>query len=211
MSPTIQLKAPKTLADMRFKHLSAYSNQQWVERAANPDVHIVVQFVADFFGMMPDLVKTIDWNDLQKVYAHCVNEFSKASLGHPDKSITINGKDYDLVNLKKPSAGWVADCDLSDFIKDPVRLACICYVPKGTKYGQMDENHNLLHPIADRHKEFEQHFPLDKYIPLAGFFLRSFVTSLESCMVKARAKTRAKKLKARLSNGVKRLIQWLKI
>jgi hypothetical protein len=207
MTPTIKLSAPKTLADMRFKHLSAYTNKGWVERSANPDVHVVVQFVADFFGIMPDLVKTIDWGDLQKVYAHCVTEFSKATFGHPEKSITVNGKEYELVNLKRPSAGWVADADLSDFIKDPVRLACICYVPKGTKYGDMDENHNLLHPIEQRHKEFEQHFPLDIYLPLAAFFLRSFATSLEKSMVKAKATRKAKKLKRRLINGVKRLTQ----
>jgi hypothetical protein len=210
MSASVDLKTPKRLSDMRFKHLSAYTNKTWVDRASTPDVHIVVQFVSDFFGIMPQVVKTFDWDDLKKIYSHCVSEFSKAQFRPPPKSITVNGKQYDLANLKKPPAGWVADADLSDFMADPVRLACICYIPAGTKYGAIDEHHNLLHPISERHKEFTEHFPLDVYLPLAGFFLRAFVTSAEKSMVKAKATMKAKRLKARLTNGARRLTQWLK-
>jgi len=132
--------------------------------------------------------------------------FGSFSMKAPDKHITINGKDYDLVNLKTPTTGWVIDSSQSDFQKDPVRLACLCYVPSGTRYGEINEDGSLVHPISERHEDFKQHFPLDKFLRLQAFFLRQFATSIERSMVKAKARTKAKRKKARLINGWNRLI-----
>jgi len=206
MNPTIKLTAPKTLADMRFKHLPAYMDKQWLEKGAQNDVETVVRFVSIFFGIMPQVIKTIDWKDLQKVYGHLMSVFGSFSMKAPDKQITINGKVYDLVNLKKPTTGWVIDANLSDFQKDPVRLACLCYVPEGTTYGQIDEGGSLIHPIEERHEDFKQHFPLDKFLQLQAFFLRQFATSIDKSMAKAKTRRKGRRLKARVISGWNQLI-----
>ena len=190
-----QLKAPKTIDDLRYKHLSAFLTESFKEKGGAPDVHTVVEFVSEFFGIMPAMVQRMEYSDLQKVYRHCVGLWSGFGLQRPPKEIEVNGKQYELINLKRPTAGWVIDSDASDFDADPVRLACICYIPKGTKYGDIDENENLLHPISERYEEFKQHFPLITHCHLSAFFLRRWLKYAKRYTAIARARTKAKRLK----------------
>ena len=190
-----QLKAPKTINGLRYKHLSAFTSESFQQKGHVPDVDTIVKFVASFFGVMEPLVLRMEYKELQRVYRHCVGLWAGFGLKALPKEIEVNGKHYDLVDLKRPPAGWVIDSDASDFDKDPVRLACICYIPKGTKYGDIDENENLIHPISERHEEFKQHFPLVLHCHLSAFFLQRYVKYAKRYMAKEQAKTKARRLK----------------
>ena len=190
-----QLKAPKTIEDLRYKHLSAFTSESFQLKGHNPDVDTIVKFVAAFFGIVEPMVLRMEFSDLQKVYRHCVGLWAGFGLQPLPKEIEVNGKHYELVDLKRPSAGWVIDSDASDFEAEPARLACICYIPKGTKYGDIDENENILHPISERLDDFKQHFPLVLHCHLSAFFLQRYVTFAKRYTAIERAKTRARKLK----------------
>ena len=190
-----QLKAPKTIEDLRYKHLSAFTSESFQLKGHNPDVDTIVKFVAAFFGIVEPMVLRMEYKDLQKVYRHCVSLWSTFGLKALPKEIEVNGKCYDLVDLKRPPAGWVIDSDASDFEADPVRLACICYIPTGTKYGDIDENENLLHPIAQRYDDFKEHFPLVLHCHLSAFFLQRYLKYAKRYTAIERAKTKAKRLK----------------
>jgi len=203
----ITLSGPSQIGDLRFKHLDAYILQEFMERGHKPDVHCIVKFISKFYGIVEPLVYTLDYDDLKKEYGRCINLFKGFGLRKPKKEITVEGVTYQLVNMKRPSAGWVADCDLSDFENDPVRLACICYIPKGTNYGDVDEHLNLLHPIESRHEIFKEHFPLEEYLHLSGFFLSRFVKLQRRYMAVQKAKMRGRRLRKTLILGWKRLTQ----
>lgn len=205
-----ELKAPKTINDLRYKHLSAFCTDSFKEKGGDPDPQTIVEFISLFFGIMEPMVLRMEYNDLQKVYRHCVNLWAGFGLERLPKTITVNGKEYDLVNLKRPSTGWVIDSIHSDFDKDPARLACICYVPKGTKYGDIDQNSNLLHPISDRHAEFKEHFELKLHAHLSAFFLKRYVVYAKRYMAVQSMKRWSKNLKQAFKRGGKRLTWWRK-
>jgi len=168
------LKAPRRMQDMRIRHMAAYEHPLFIERGASYDAEMIIAFVSKFAQLHPTVVGQLPYNDLKKYYKHCVGLFEGFQLGAPSPEITINGTEYELINLKQPPTSWVVDCDNSDFEKDPVLLACRCYIPKGTKYGEVDEHGVLKYPASDRHEIFGEHFPLQQYLNLQGFFLQQY-------------------------------------
>lgn len=114
-------------------------------------------------------------------------------LLHPPKEITINGKTYELVNPEKIGVGWHIDWANGDIEKDPVRMACLMYYPKGAIYGEVDAYDNLINPIKDRYKEFENHLPIIN-IPRGIQFLQRFVTSTKRYTDKEIMLLKARKL-----------------
>ena len=206
----IDLKAPATIDDLRFKHLAAYRSESFMEQGHAPTVATKVKFIASFFGIVEPLVYTFDYNDISKVYRHCLELFNGWQLSKPEKEIKVNGIEYELIDLKRPSAGFVADCSLSDFNADPVRLACICYIPKGTNYGDVDSHLNLKHPIEQRYEEFKEHFPLKVFLDLEGFFLLGCAKSLRIYTARTRAITRARRRALAVILGWKLLTSSLK-
>jgi hypothetical protein len=97
---------------------------------------------------------------------------------------------------------------MSDFEKDPVRLACMCYIPKGTVYGEMDDAENVLHPIQSRHEAFSEEFPLMLYLRLHAFFLLKYRKSASAFMVSQRVNQKLSKALSMI--GYYRLTSWLK-
>ena len=62
----------------------------------------------------------------------------------------------------------------SDFKKDPIRMASLCYIEKGMSYAQKGENDRIENPTFERDEVFKEHFPLDVYLDLNAFFLKKF-------------------------------------
>lgn len=213
--PSFKLKAPKTIKDMRLRHLAAYTSKDWLENSDNPTEETVVNFLATFFGHTPELIWSCDWGDLKKVYNHCIKIFGSFEMKAPPKEITVKGIEYQLVNFKRPTAAWMADVSLADFQKHPWKVAAISYIPKGTTYGEIDEHQNVRYPMSSREEDFKEHFPMDTWLQLQAFFLRRFERSIGKHMAIQRAKRKGKRARKRLkqlaSNGWKRLTSWPKI
>jgi len=200
------LKAPRKREDLRIKHLAAYEHPLFIERGTRYDAEMIIAFVSEFAKLHPTAVAQLPFADLKKYYTHCVSLFNGFGLQAPAKEIEINGKHYELINLKSPPTGWVMDCDLSDFQKDPVRLACLCYVPKGTRYGEVDENDNLKHPASERHEDFTAHFPLEQFIYLQAFFLRRYAKYEARYMAIERLKRKARRFKQKITGLIRSIL-----
>lgn len=199
---------------LRVKHLPAIHHLQ------NFDSENKLEFMCGFVAKLSNrplgfIMNKCDTRDVAKVYVKGVdvlsefnNKFVKEFRKEPTKEIEIKGKTYELIDLKRPNVSFVIDADMSDFEKDPVRLACMCYVPKGTVYGQMDEAENVTNPIKDRYQDFADEFPLDEYMRLHAFFLNHYVKSVSSYILAMKAQNQLKKALSMI--GWHRLTSWLK-
>jgi hypothetical protein len=148
------------------------------------------------------------YNGAIKVFDQLSNELAKEHKKPLPKEIEVNGKQYELVNLDRPNVSFIIDSDMSDFEKDPVRMACMCYIPKGTVYGEMNDAEDVLHPISSRWDDFNDHFDLLLYLRLHAFFLLRYQKSASVYM--ATRKLKASLNKALSMIGYYRLTSWLK-
>jgi hypothetical protein len=206
----INLEKPKNSGALRIRHFKAL---QILEESYDGEVTVksIVSFVAAFNSRKESMIGQCDIFDLKKAFAYYIDLFAGLRIDKaPRQEITINGKEYELVNMDRPPTAWVMDTDMSDFTKDPIRLACICYVPKGTKYGVQDAHDNMLYPIQDRYQDFKSEFPLDQFATLNAFFLRRYERLARDYMVRTRTENQIRKVKAVLMTGWQRLTVWRK-
>jgi len=61
----------------------------------------------------------------------------------------------------------------------------------------MDEHDNLLYPVKDRYKDFEEHFNLEDFVNLNAFFLLKLKKSLRLYILRARIKISLRRLRLR--------------
>lgn len=171
----MDIKLPKSSKDLRIKHLKPIQSDKYLGQL---DLHLMVEFISDFTGVSKNKLMRIDYKDIVKMTAHINGLYANFDVNkRPPKEITINGKEYEMVNPEKIGVGWHMDWSHLDIESDPVRMACLMYYPKGAIYGDVDEYDNLLNPIKDRYNDFENHFPLQTFLEASDFFLERFVQS----------------------------------
>ncbi len=178
-------------SDFRIEHMKAFANER-LEKLTKWKAMDYIEFIHDLSGNpIKDLMNVEDFNEIVELCNHYAKVFSKMKVPRePKDELTINGKEYTLVNLKRPNTAWVIDQDVMDLENDPVRMACLCYVPKGTKYGQMDEDGELLFPIDSRYDDFKNHFELQDFIALQVFFLSRYKNSTANYIQRVKAEQR---------------------
>jgi len=198
----LQIKLPKTINDLRIRHLNAFSDEHFKIEKLNLNSKVI--FIANITLVSVAKLMTIDYKDIEKMFNHCMELFSDYKVnGNPKKELTINGVEYELVDIRKVGIGYHIDCEGSDFVKDPVRLACINYIPKGTIYGELDANDNLKHPIASRYEDFKEHFKMIDFVELQGFFLLKHVNSMNNYMEKIKLEKTLKRSLRMFGHGKK--------
>jgi hypothetical protein len=148
------------------------------------------------------------YNTAIKVFDQLNIKLAKVHKKPLPKEIEVNGNQYELVNLDRPNVSFIIDSDMSDFEKDPVRLACMCYIPKGTVYGEMNDAEDVLHPISSRWEDFNKHFDLLLYLRLHAFFLRKYHKSVSVYMVSQKVTRNLNKALSMI--GYFRLTSWLR-
>lgn len=201
---------PKTKEGLRIKHLDLLADTDLGTQ--NMSIHLIVEVVSRFTGVSRPQVMRVDAYDLRKIFDHIVKVCNEINpRAEVLKEIEIDGRLYELVDPERVPAGW--HIDVSNTLKldkrksekarkpianpllkrnetkendeiDPVKVACICYIPKGTKYGDIDDHDNLMYPISSRYKLFAEHFPLEAFIALSGFFLIKFNRSMSAFMAR---------------------------
>jgi len=187
-----EIKLPKTINDLRIRHLKAFSDEHF--KVENITLNDKVIFLANITLVSVPKLLTIDYKDIEKMFSHCMNLFDGYKVnGNPKELITVNDIDYQLVDQKKVGIGYHIDVENSDFVNDPVRLACVNYIPKGTIYGCMDENENMLYPISSRYEDFKEHFKMTDFVELQGFFLLRDVRLMSNYMESLKLKKMIKK------------------
>ena len=171
----MDIKLPKSSKDLRIKHLKPIQSDKYLGKM---DMNLMIDFINDFTGVKKSQLMRIDVNDIIKMSNHINNLYANFDVNSkPPKEITVNGKQYEMVNPEKVGVGWHIDWSHLDIENDPVRMACLMYFPKGAIYGDTDENDNLINPIKERYNDFENHFPLQTFLEASDFFLERFVQS----------------------------------
>lgn len=170
----VVVKLPKSKNDLRIKHLNVL-----MSLTESMDLNSQINAISKISGVSKAKLHTVMISDIKAMTIHLIGLFGKIkATDMPPEKVSINGIDYDRVDPDKTPIKYHIDYSVSDFEKDPVRLACMCYVPSGTKYGDIDENDNIIYPIASRWSEFNDHFPLELYIQMCAFFLRNYNRSI---------------------------------
>jgi hypothetical protein len=191
----MEIKLPKDKTGLRIKHLPILCDERL--SADVPTMSLKIDVLHRFTGLPKPSIHRIDGKDLSKMFTHLMTIIASIDRDAiPPKEITLDGQTFTLVDFEKVGSGWHADVEESNFDIDPVRLACICYIPKGTFYGEVDQNQNLLYPIASRWQLFHDHLHLETFIQLNAFFLRKFNLSMNAFIKKARKMIRRRKRKA---------------
>ncbi len=170
------IAAPKTIHDLRVRHFKTLTD---VKFKGEVNITLIAEFVAGITGV--DLVEIyrVDTKDLVKIFNHCVGLFKGFKPAkEPPKEIEIEGKKYSLVNPHKVAVGWHIDLDASDIEANPLRLAALMYIPKGVTYGLLDENKNIVYPLAEREQIFDKHFKLIDFLSASDFIKRKYLVSI---------------------------------
>ena len=163
----INIKAPKTLNDLRIKHLKALTDEKYQKAM---DLGTIIEFICLITGAKRSDLNKVNISELRRIHEHCIGLFKDFQLTKPKEEITINGVTYLLVDPSKVGIGWHIDISNSDLQNDPSRLASLMYIEKGTTYGELDENLNMKYSNQERAKLFEEHLPLPDYLNLVSFF-----------------------------------------
>lgn len=166
----IEIKAPKSIKDLRIKHLKALTNTNY--NIKKMSIEDIIEFLSIVTSAKKSELRKINIEDLKKILDHTVKIFSEYQAKDPEEKITILNKNYDLVDPKKVGVGWHIDISNSDLINDPGRLASLMYIEENTNYGDTDLNGNMIYSNKERQELFEKNMSLDTYLNLVGFFLR---------------------------------------
>jgi hypothetical protein len=198
----IEVRLPKTINDLRIRHLRAFSDESF--KADSITLNAKVIFLANISLVSVGQLMTIHHERITEMFNHCMGLFADYKLnGNPKDFLTINGIEYQRVDIKKVGIGYHIDCSKSDFDKDPVRLACINYIPKGTIYGELDENENLKYPISSRYEDFKEHFKMTDFVELHAFFLLKVWSLIDSYTEKEKIEKKLKRVLRIFGSGTK--------
>lgn len=196
----IEVRLPRNSKELRIKHFASMAMLPVKDFSTDRDR---ILFLSEFLGLHYNEVLRFRISDIAKMAKHAAKAISKMDLTSAlPETIELKGQRFCLVDPDKIGIGWHIDFSATSIKKDPVRLACLFYVPEGFNYSDVDQNGNLEHPIASRYDLFEREFPLDLFIRSSDFFLRKSLHSIRRSMVQESAR---KKLRKTISSAVKRL------
>lgn len=188
---TKSFSIPKTTKDLRIRHLKALTNSTYENELSLEEV---AQFMADFTGEHINDIRMLDAKDLINMYVHVKTIYSDIRINTPVKEVILGGMTYELIDPHKVASGWHMDFSKGDISKDPVWMACLFYYPKGVKYGQTDDNKNLLYPVKDRYNIFEREMELQTFLDASAFFLTKIEKSIKQSMVTQKATEKVVKI-----------------
>lgn len=193
----MEVKIPTNHKGLRIRHFDSVS---MVPEGGFKRPEDSLVFLAEFTGLRYNQLLDFTLEDICRMTITATKALAGMDLTSalPD-SIVLGGKEFYKVDPEKAGIGWHIDFSNTSIKKDPVRLACLFYLPKGFKYSDVDENGNITHPIASRKELFEQEFPLDLFIRSANFFLKSSLVLMKKSMVKEIA-LRPMKARERISS-----------
>jgi hypothetical protein len=194
----IEARIPTSAKALRIRHFASMAMAPEQDFQTDQDSLL---FLAEFTGLGYNRMLDFTIEDVRKMRTVAMTALASMDLvSELPKTITLQGQTFYLVDPEKVGIGWHIDFNNSSIKKDPVRLACLFYLPEGFNYSDVDENGNIKFPIASRHALFAEEFPLDLFIRCSNFFLKRSLTSTARSMVKQIAN---QKQTNRISTGIK--------
>lgn len=167
----VEARIPKHAKDLRIRHFSSLHVLP-LEEGFKTDKERIL-FLSEFTGLGYNKTLQFPQMDVIKMSDAARNAIARMKVtGDPDAEIVLGKQTFCLVDPEKVGIGWHIDFANSPIAKDPVRLACLFYLPEGYNYSDVDENNNIIYPISSRYDLFAEEFPLELFIHAADFFLR---------------------------------------
>ena len=193
----MNIRLPKNTNDLRIRHWKVLTNPLYDGQI---DLELACQFLSEFTGEHINDVRIIDQEDIWKMFNHCVGLYEGIHVSKPSKEIILGGEKYNLIEPHKVGSGWHIDFGkFNDIQKDPVKTACLFYYPaKAKKYGETDENKNLLYPIRDRYNIVERDMTLQDFLNASAFFLRKSERSMRLSMENLKVTAKVSKVLGRM-------------
>lgn len=191
-----EIRIPKHATDLRIRHYKALGD---IDVFADGSDNAKIDFICKFLNQKLHQVRLLTTEQIDKVYKYSAMAFSGFKLNpEPPKEITLGGKVFERIDPKKVGVGWhidMSEASKHNYLeKDPVKLACLFYFPKGELYGDFDKNENLINPIKDRYDLFAEHFMLQTFMESTAFFLTYYAKSKRKLMVQRIAQIKMTKL-----------------
>jgi hypothetical protein len=216
MKKEIEIKLPKSVYDLRMKHLELFTYEKLQDFAEGKEMqmHEVIKIKCKVLsiasGVESEKFQLMPINEVNKMFNHVCELISDYSPEPFKREVTFNNQTYSLVDPSKVSVGW--HIDLSSVKQnDYLNTLALMYLPKDVPYGKTDENLNVLHPISERRKVFEENFRLVDYLNVNAFFLQKSMqlTKGYTVLTEARKQLNANRIRKK-KNGLKRFIGYLK-
>lgn len=142
------------------------------------DYKVIQRFLILFYGV--DSKREIEGGDADSVMelfnktTTILEDHLKDVHTKPSSSLSFGGVDFELVNMLKPTIGWMIDATMVNESSPAFMVCALGYIPKGSYYGETDQNENMKYPASDYREIFEEEFLLSDYIRLNAFFLTQF-------------------------------------
>jgi len=194
-----EIRIPHSKKDLRIRHAKALKDTTFSEV---PTLSEKVMFLHDLTGVSLHELRQLKPKNIDLLYRTSILSFAGFKLNdEPPKEITLDGREFELINPHKVAAGWHIDFSNTDLVNDPVRKACLYYFPKGERYGATDDNGNLIHPIKDRMKMIREHLPLQAYLEADAFFLSKLHRSMMQQATAQRVTKKIMSIKERVKNS----------
>ena len=163
----MEIKINKNINKMGLSYINCYHFVNEVKE--DWSITNKIELVKRFTKMDVSQVVVTDINKLFNIIIEVLNSYKPKEV---PIDVTHNGKDYELhQDFFKLPAGWFIDSTNADFEKVPELLPAFAYIEKGMKYAETDESENILNPLKNRAKVFNESMTISEYLDLTGFFL----------------------------------------
>lgn len=199
----MEIKINKNINKMGLSYINCYHFVNEVKE--DWSITNKIELVKRFTKRDVSQVVVTDINKLFNIIIEVLNSYKPKEV---PIDVTHNGKDYELhQDFFKLPAGWFIDSTNADFEKVPELLPAFAYIEKGMKYAETDESENILNPLKDRARVFNESMTISEYLDLTGFFLLKH-KQYKVFSILTRAVKNQKKVKP--SNGKILFTLWLR-
>lgn len=171
----LEIRIPDSVHSMKVHHVHFLLELKKFEDKDPTDAEMC-RMNALFIDMDLAIVKRFPRRDNKKIWNEIVESFGHYQPKEKIPAYLIyDGKKYTFrSDFTKFPTDWFIDYSDANFELNPIDLISFCYIEEGLSYGEVDEHSNIINPRADRNKVFKEHLPLDTYLDIEGFFLRSW-------------------------------------
>ena len=176
MKTTISI--PDTVADMDVSHLRFFlelakikvEDLELLEPTEVSDLNCLF-----FSGNQGDF-DIYSTQSNRQILAEIVKSCATVESGDIVPEIIVDGVTYVWQSdYSEQPVSFHRDIKQCDFEENPMDLVAFCYIEKGMMYNQLDDKTKvILNPRRKRAKALANHFNLQRYLDVHGFFLKSY-------------------------------------
>lgn len=174
----MEIKIPASFDDWNVRQVSKVIDHLTVEH--DPEKHILIQIcelISCVTGQKVEQLLRCEVKALKQAYK-LIHDQLPSKFSKPPKYVTIENQKY-FFNQDIGSLDWSAmrfmdaDNNSIDVSTKPERLAAICYIEDGKKYGYPPEEGGCM-DLDKRAQIMLKHFKGSDFFNLQAFFLRKY-------------------------------------